>query len=198
MNVHRRLSTCRPFVTLLLVFTTFYFANPITALAEDGLYTLVGSTGSVDEASLDLYEFDLQVAMVKAGVITGTVILRYNLPPAETELWPADDADCPCPEVIRIRYKDNPNGANVIVRLKEANLLTNGTATLYEFNSDSATDSKGKAIPANNIAKQTFDSDSNAYNFNFVDKEYFFEVELTKTNVNGQPELVGIGIGNLP
>jgi hypothetical protein len=177
---------------LVLLFSVILFTSPIKGtrvLAERAPVVVVGSTGAVDEADLTEYEMRNQGATIKQIVENATVIYRYNLP----GVYNFDNGTGPWK--VRIRYRDTGANQLVIVRLRAANLETDGVTTIYEFNSNTGS-TGGEPAGPNVNGNQTFQECEVTLTGEHITHGrfgYFLEVELSKTTNDGTTGPVFIG-----
>jgi hypothetical protein len=161
----------------------FLFFNFTTVTAQLHCWTSVGSAGTVDEADLGVVALSTDRAAVKPATIAASVELRYNIVAIEG-LFPGA---CKT-KTLMIRYADNGNKAQVIVRLHTFNIKTGVSSILAEFNSNDKDPS--------NVAQAkdvTFDTD-----FNFETNIYYIEVQLIKIGIGGNPLIQGLQICGNP
>jgi hypothetical protein len=162
--------------------------EPDTCVDDDPPFTeasvkwqSVGSTGAVDESSLDIFKFFGTTARVADGA-TGNVHVRYdiNCVPDFHTRWDAGLTR------LEARFKDDGDAAHVRVRLRRIHFETGVVETLYEFDSDTR-------CPSDSF--QTFSGDLYDALGGYLDPNcnehaYFIAVQLSKTG-NGDP---GLGI----
>jgi hypothetical protein len=162
--------------------------------------TWVASTGTVDSSSLLTYQFNNGAAYVRSGLHSGTVTLRYNVLPVGDLLVPLTN---PCCEgrALWVRFLDNGNNAQVIVKLKQYNVITGAITTLLSFDSNN--------FPSAPTFQQTLSSPTSLgpfFNFSFADgpfngpsnnggdSVYYIEATLIRTGRGGTPALASVGI----
>jgi hypothetical protein len=149
-----------------------------TANAQTHPWTTVGSTGVVDEADTGIVEFVLGEARVPAVAPADSVLhLRYNIVSLEgfngVGFW-----------LMRVRFRDNGDGARVQLALRQYNAGTGITSTLKSFDSDAYAAAVGYQTQAECFG----------INWNFANGPYFIDATLTKAAVGGQPALGTIQI----
>ena len=164
----------RHFVSLTLVFLLFATLCS-SALAQDKSWTTVASAGTVDESSASIVRFTSHYAEVSAA--TGTVTIRYNIVPVDGVFDQGYTA-------LKVRFRDDGAGAQVIVRLKRVNLETGVGNTLLTFDSNNGF---GNGEPGWRTVSK---SDCSGGAFDFQTYAYFIEAEIIKGN-GGNP---GLGI----
>jgi hypothetical protein len=172
---------------------TVHLSSPVNATitAADGTGTItnddpvnpcselvvVGSSGIVDEAAMNIYEVRGQFATIKASVNSGTVIYRYSLPAVD-----AFESSSLVMLRFRIRYRDPGGTSRVQVLLKAAAANEDGHTTIYAFDSD-GDDSVGEAPPANGVGNQTVERNFAVPGPHILHGSYvyYLEVIVTKT-----------------
>ena len=160
--------------------------------------TWVASTGAVDEKSLSLYQFTNGHAFIR-GDILGQVTLRFNVLPVGDLLVPVTQACCEG-RALWVRFLDNGDGAQVIVKLKQYNVITGHVTTLLSFDSNDfppqpkfqdATPNQGLGPLVNfSFATGPFNGATNQGG----DNVYFLEARLIRTKPGGTPGLASISI----
>jgi hypothetical protein len=83
----------------------------------------VASTGTVDTPSIAAVQFKGGDAYVLPSVNNGSVVLRYNVLPAGKLLTPLSNPCCESRALV-VRFLDNGNGSQVVVKLKRYNVHT--------------------------------------------------------------------------
>ena len=152
-------------------------------------WTAVGSSGSVNPASLSVVQFGNPIPQFfdappdDIGAITiqsnafGTHNIRYNVVSVPGILGTNGLA-------LTARYLDPGSGDRVVVRFKRYNLATGATATILTLDSD--------AFPTSaNFQVQSVATDictGAPPTLNFVENSYFMDVELT----HGQPRRAAV------
>ncbi len=146
-----------------------------SALAQDKSWTSIASAGTVDESSASIVRFTGNHAEVSAA--TGAVTIRYNIVPVDGVF----DQGYPA---LKVRFRDDGAGAQVIVRLKRINLETGVGGTLLTFDSNNGF---GNGEPGWRTVNKT---DCSGGVFDFRTYAYYIEAEIIKGN-GGAP---GLGI----
>ena len=134
----------------------------LTVPASAQLWSAAGSTASVDEASLGLFEFSGQTLQFKAGAV-GTITARYPI---------VSDITNPGWGSMWIGYA----GAGVTVTLKEVSQCGNTEAVITTFNNPNT--------PEANICAGHF---FGPFTWNFAQRSYYLEVTLTRATTATNP-----------
>jgi hypothetical protein len=156
--------------------------NAGAAMAADGVFTTIGSAGTVDEANVSAVVLGaVSAAIPSSKPVNTSATIRYNVLAAEgiDALW-----DGP---MMEVRYKDAGTGERVRASLKGYNIRTGVTSTILTFDSDTqpqSTSSRlGVVFPTGCFS---------SFRFNFIDNVYFVEATLTKSGpVSLDPKLLG-------
>ncbi|HEX3131676.1 MAG TPA: hypothetical protein VH394_30345 [Thermoanaerobaculia bacterium] len=151
----------------------------LTALplaAQTGVWTAVGSTGAIDEASLPIYAFNTN-NLTFLGAATGTVVARYNV----TNTLGGGFTDVPPWTTLEMTYFDIAASSSVSATLYQVNRCTNTFTVICGVASVDATSPTCVActFPAGSI--------------NFANSAYVVEVRLTRT-ANPLPQLFSLRI----
>src|SRR5215831_11248419 len=120
----------KPAAALFSVSLCIAVAIASTASAQ----TWVASTGTVDQSSLLTFKFKDGAAFVRSGQL-GKVVLRFNILPVGDLLIPVTNACCDG-RALWVRFLDNGDGAQVLVNLKQYNVITGQITTLLSFDSN--------------------------------------------------------------
>jgi 3'-phosphoadenosine 5'-phosphosulfate (PAPS) 3'-phosphatase len=146
---------------LVLVAAALFVLAAIPASAQQ-LWNTAGSTGIIDEASLNLFEFTGQTLQFKAGAV-GTIVARYPI---------VSDVQNPGWGSMWIAYA----GAGVTVRLKEVNQCGTAETTVTTFTNPNT--------PEANICVSHF---FGPFTWNFSQSSYYLEVTLTRATTATNP-----------
>ena len=159
--------------------------------------TWAASTGTVDESSLLTYRFDGGNAFVR-GTNPGRVVLNFNVLPVGDLLVPVTQACCEG-RGLWVRFLDNGNGAQVLVKVKRHNVITGVTTTVLSFDSNAFPPKATFQAPAPNapgplinfsFATGPFDGSQNEGG----DSVYYIEATLIRSAPGGTPGLASISI----
>ncbi|HWG40475.1 MAG TPA: hypothetical protein VN658_07995 [Candidatus Acidoferrales bacterium] len=160
--------------------------------------TWVASTGTVDESSLLTYQFTNGDAFVR-GNRPGQVTLRFNVLPVGDLLVPVTQACCEG-RALWLRFLDNGNGAQVLVKLKQYNVTTGAITTVLSFDSNDfppqptfqdATPNQSLGPLVNfSFATGPFNGAMNQGG----DNVYYLEATLIRSAPGGTPGLASISI----
>jgi hypothetical protein len=165
----------RQSVSLLLALC-LVLAIPVAANDGDGNaeeWTAAGSTGVVDESSLNHVYFYQGVAALHPWV-GGTAILRYNVT-ATDDLFGGNTTR------LVARYQDNGGCSQVEVCLFRYNHNNGQIDLLMSLNSNS--------FPQGAGFQQRFIDSNSLPAFDFNNNAYFIEVYLTRTCGGGDPRI---------
>jgi len=176
----------------------FSFCIVIVMVRPANAQTWVASTGAVDESSLLTFQFTNGAAFVR-GNTPGKVVLRFNILPVGDLLTPVTQACCEG-RALWVRFLDNGHGAQVLVQLKQYNVLTGNITTLLSFDSNdfpsqptfqSATPNTGLGPLVNfSFATGPFNGANNEGGENV----YYLEATLIRSAPGGSPGLASISI----
>lgn len=176
----------------------FSFCIVVMMACTANAQTWAASTGTVDESSLLTYRFTEGNAFVR-GNTPAKVTLRFNVLPVGDLLVPVTNACCEG-RALWVRFLDNGDGAQVLVKLKRHNIITGVTTTLLSFNSNDfpaqpafqdATPNKGLG-PLVNFSFAT--GPFNGANNEGGDSVYYLEATLIRSASGGTPGLASISI----
>ena len=142
----------------LIFLAALLLALPMSAQ----LWNAAGSTASIDEGSLALYEFNNQSLQFKAGA-TGTITARYPI---------VSDINNPGWGSFWLAYA----GAGVTVQLKEVNQCGTGETVITTFTNPNT--------PEANICVSHF---FGPFTWNFSQRSYYLEVTLTRATTATNP-----------
>jgi hypothetical protein len=193
MKTQRSFAYC----TRMLVIVFCAAALPQIAWAQ----VWIATTGSVDQSSLSTYQFNGQLAFVRPSLATGVVTLRYNVFPAGDLLKQITDPCCES-RALMVRFLDNGSGAQVIVSLKQYNVITGQLTTLLTFDSNNYPPKSAFQMPV----PTPFNSQTGFFNFNFAEGPaeggsnqggccaYYIEAKLIRSAPGGTPGLGTISL----
>lgn len=162
---------------LLLAAST---AVPVAAqpLDSEKPWTTVGSTGTVDEA-------DMQIVSLSGGAASasglGVVDVRYGVVPVDGLFSPSDGIQ------MKVRYLDNGPDASVSAVLYAYNINTGAASGILALQSDS--------FPASGSYQTRSVSLCPGIPFDFVSNVYYVEVRLGKRAAGGLASLHLMQIG---
>jgi hypothetical protein len=144
--------------------------------AQSGVWTAVGSTGAIDEASLGIYAVNTN-NLTFLGAATGTVIARYNV----TNTLGGGFTDAPPWTTLEMTYFDIAAASSVSATLFQVNRCTNTFTAVCGVVSVDATSPTCVScnFPAGTI--------------NFAASNYVVEVRLTRTST-ALPQLFSLRI----
>jgi hypothetical protein len=176
----------------------FSFCIALIMASPASAQTWVASTGAVDQSSLLTYQFSNGAAFVR-GTAPGKAVLRFNVLPAGDLLTPVTQACCEG-RALWVRFLDNGPGAQVLVQLKQYNIVTGKITTLLSFDSNSfppqpafqdATPNQGLGPLVNfSFATGPFNGANNEGGENV----YYLEATLIRSAPGGTPGLASISI----
>ncbi|NEO93628.1 MAG: hypothetical protein F6K56_26885 [Moorea sp. SIO3G5] len=168
-------------VGLVLMLTLF--SSVAVANAQTRCWTTVGSTGTVtDLADSEAAGIDGNHIGIRREVSNATVSIRYNVT-AVSGIFGGERNT----KTIAVRFVDNGDAAQVMVKLQQLNLSTGSLSTLAELNSNNFQpnfQAQERVIPFN-CQRPDFDFSKNVY---------YIVVELIKTGADGRPLIRGIRI----
>lgn len=155
----------------LSLFLTFPLA------AQTGIWTAVGSTGAIDDASLGIYSVGTNNLFHAAGA-TGTIVSRFNV----TNTFGGGLTDAPPWTTLELTYFDNNAAGSVTATLFRANRCSSSITTLCSVTSVDAT--------SPTCLRCTFPA--GAVNFGAAD--YVVEVRVSRSATTTTPQLFGLQI----
>ncbi len=173
---------------------SLFFTVAVSANAQ----TWVASTGTPDESSLFTYKFTDGNAYVR-GDLPGKVILRYNVLPVG-DLLTNETNPCCEGRALWVRFLDNGDGAQVLVKLKQYNVDTGAITTLLSFDSnDYPPQSTFQTATPNTGLGPLFNFSFATGPFNGATNEggdnvYYLEATLIRSATGGTPGLGSISI----
>ncbi len=145
----------------------------------DKWWSTTGSTGTVDEADISIYETNGPNINLKGSApLPANLDVRYNI-------VAVDDLPASNYQEMTIRYKDNGDGGRVIIRLKETNMATGITNTRMTFDSNSF-------LQSSSYQKRVISNYGSWWGFDFVNNIYYLEASVNKTRSYGTPVLTGV------
>lgn len=157
------------------VFALFLTALPMAA--QTGVWTAVGSTGSIDEASLGIFAVGTTNLLHQAGAV-GTVISRFNV----TNTYGGAISDAPPWTTLELTYFDIDPASTVSATLFRVNRCSNASSVVC-----------GVTSVDNNLVTCvtcTFPAGS----INFATGNYVVEVRVSRTAANTSAQLFGLRI----
>lgn len=161
-------------IVRLAVFALFLAAVPVTA--QQG-WTAVGSTGTLDEASLGLYATNL-ASLGFQPAPTGSVVARYNV----TNAFGGGFTDTPPWNALEMTYFDNSVNSSVSAVLFQVNRCTGAISVVCSVNS------------VDNAANTCQTCGFAAGSINFLNSMYFVEVRVSRNVNTVNPQLIGLRI----
>ena len=144
---------------------------------------MLGSAAIVDDANRDKVTLAGKFVGVNSTAPGGTsAVFHYNLGSCEVC---GTDPD-PIPPHLKLRYRDNGTGSNVIAKLKEYNQETGIERILLTFDSEQWPQSSSYQRQGITGAPTVFDFEKNVY---------FIEVTLKRFDTTGAPSIGAIQFG---
>jgi hypothetical protein len=150
-----------------------FLALPMAA--QSGVWTAVGSTGSIDEASLGIYAVNTTNLFHQAGAL-GTVVSRFNV----TNTFGGGLTDTPPWNTLELTYFDIAAAGSVSATLFQVARCSNVATVVCGVTSVDAT--------APTCVSCTFAG------LNFAANNYVVEVRVNRTAANVVPQLFGLRI----
>jgi len=149
-------------------------AGPVPAWAQ---WTAVGSTGTVDDASKDIYDTTTSaIQILSSAPLPATLDVRYNVVEVEGVAGPV---------VLRVRYRDNSGGGRVLARLRQVNLSTGVNTILAVVDSETFGTSGDFQLRADTTCPVAVD---------FVNNAYYVDVRLEKWSAGALPAVQAIQV----
>ena len=171
-------------LTLLLVAATGASPSPNgpngPATGGPFHWFVAGSTGTVDEADLDIYKTSGSRISVRGG--GGVLNVRYNVGSVENL------TDAHINYFIQMRYKDNGADARVVAKLKEQNVQSGVVTTRLVVDSDDY--SQSGSFQSNFVFEV-----SPGWTYDFNANVYWIEVTITRSSNSGKPSLAIVNVG---
>jgi hypothetical protein len=156
-------------------------ASPAMASAQS--WMAVGSTGTVDDADIPIFDTVATVVQVKSTApLPSSVDIRYNVVAIDGLLSSTNGVR------MWARFRDNGTGARVLVRLFEVPFGTGIPALKLTLNSTSSA-----AAPDFQVSSE----DGCSVRFDFFNNAYYVDVTLTKSGATGNPGLQMIKLETL-
>lgn len=154
-----------------------FFLAALPVAAQSGAWSEVGSTGSIDEASLGIFAVN-GPALQHQAAATGTVFARYNV----TNTFGGGLTDAPPWNTLEMTYFDNSVSSAIAAVLLRVDRCTGATTVLCNVSSaDSATTAcKVCNFPVGSI--------------NFANSLYWVEVRLSRGSTAVTPQVIGLRI----
>jgi hypothetical protein len=152
------------------------------ALAQDRCWTMGGSTGTVDEADLNLVTLTDNTAAISSAVTNVTGDIRYNVVAVDGVFGGEQHM-----KALTVRFADNGEAARVIVRLRRVGIDSGVLTTLVTLDSN-----EYPAISQAQTQSKTFNCQGPE--FDFENNIYYIEAQLIKTGASGTPLIRSIQI----
>jgi hypothetical protein len=160
---------------VLCTVVTLFLALPIAA--QTGAWTAVGSTGSIDEASLGIYAVGITNLFHQTGA-TGTIVSRFNV----TNTYGGGVTDAPPWTTLELTYFDIDPASVVSATLFKVNRCSNAATVVCGVSSVDAT--------SPTCVTCTFPPGT----INFGANNYVVEVRVSRTATNTSAQLFGLRI----
>jgi hypothetical protein len=143
-------------------------------------WTAAGATGTVDDDSLAIAQFKNFAITLQPGVVNSTLRIRYNITAVDgmNQYCPASSS------TIKTRFRNSDNtGTKVRLQyeLKQTNVLSGGSATLFTFDSNTSLGAGSAFTTATATPAIDFDFAQNVYwidatLFRGVDPAHFVDI----------------------
>lgn len=141
--------------------------------AQGRCWTMGGSTGTVDEADLNLVTLTDNTAAISSAVTNATGDIRYNMVAVDGVFGGEQHM-----KALTVRFADNGEAARVIVRLRRVGIDSGVLTTLITLDSNE--------YPAISQAQtQSKTSNCQGLEFDFENNIYYIEAQLMKTGASG-------------
>ena len=157
------------------VLVLFLAALPLAA--QSGAWTAVGSTGSIDEASLGIYAVGTTNLLHQAGAV-GTVVSRFNV----TNTYGGGITDAPPWTTLELTYFDIDPASTVTATLFRVNRCSNVSSVVCGVTS----------VDSTNVTCVTCTFPAGTINFG--SNNYVVEVRVSRTATNTSAQLFGLRI----
>ena len=152
-----------------------------TLRAGPTAWTVTGSTGTVDEASVPLVVLSGASVTIKDTVtFPATAILRYNVVALEELVSPFSCL------AMSMRFRDNGAQSRVRLFLRRLEMATGINTLVAALDSNDAPALAGYQVHSVTFFPHTFD---------FANFAYYVEVRLIRTTLAGKPALQVLQIG---
>lgn len=157
------------------VFMLFLATLPMAA--QSGAWTAVGSTGSIDEASLGIYAVNTTNLFHQTSAV-GTIISRFNV----TNTYGGGITDAPPWTTLEVTYFDIDPASTVSATLYRVNRCSNVSSTVCSVTS----------VDSTNVTCVTCTFPAGTINFSA--NNYVVEVRVSRTATNTSVQLFGLRI----
>ena len=168
---NRRLSTKRSAGSILVGLTVavMLLCHAAAVSAQSQCWTMAGSTGTVDEADLDIVTLADNTAAISSAVTMATGDIRYNVLALNGVFGGAMNG-----KALTVRFADNGPAAQVNVQVLRVHIDTGVLATLGGLNSN--------VYPPSTVAQtQTEVINCQGPELDFQNHIYYVEAQLIKT-----------------
>jgi hypothetical protein len=158
-------------------YAVFALLAALPVAAQTGVWTAVGSTGSIDEASLGIYAVGTNNLLHKAGTV-GTVVSRFNV----TNTYGGGITDTPPWTTLELTYFDIDPSSTVSATLFRVNSCSNVFNVVCGVNS----------VDATSVTCMTCTFPPGTINFGAGN--YVIEARVVRSGTNTAPQLLGLRI----
>jgi len=153
----------------LIAGTAGILSSSALGQAQNRSWTAAGSTGTVDDDSTAIAQFNNFAVTLRSG-INGTVRVRYNITAVD-----GMNSFCPATaSTVKVRFRNSDNNGNtakVTFDIKSTNVLSGGSNVLYSFTSNGTGAGTGfKTVSA-----------TPALDFDFSQNIYWIDAVITRT-----------------
>ena len=155
-------------------------------------WSTIASAGEADDASQSLVDYSASFASIKSTAPSqSVVVLRYNVVPVDGIFYSSGSGVC---KMLRVRFRDDGDGARVVVTLKRTTISNGATVNMLTFDSNSF-------APSANYQTQVSLCTNNVF-FDFKQNSYWIEATLSRFPVEtvvGKPglQIIQIAEGTL-
>jgi hypothetical protein len=150
--------------------------------AQDRCWTMGESTGTVDEADLNLVTLTDNTAAISSAVPNATGNIRYNVVAVDGVF--GGDRNT---KSLTVRFADNGGNARVLVHLRRVHMDSGVLTTLATLDSNE--------YPASIVAQTQYELfNCGDPEFDFENHIYYVEAQLIKTGSSGTPLIRSIHI----